>query len=423
MHILFLSDNFPPETNAPATRLVEHARVWVRSGHRVTVVTCAPNFPEGRVYAGYSNRWHQRETIDGIEVVRVKTYIAPNRGFARRVLDQLSFMASGSIAALFVARPDVVVATSPQFFAALGGWFVAALRRAPFVFELRDLWPESIAAVGALRQSALLRELERLELFLYRRASAVVAVTEAFRANLIARGIDAAKIVVVRNGVDLSRYAPQARDVEFARRFGVEDKFVIGYLGTHGMAHALPRVLEAANLLRRRHDLHFLFIGAGAARDALIARARELALDNVSFHASVPKDDMPRAWSLCDVALIHLKDEPVFATVIPSKLFECFGMGVPVLFAGPEGEAAAIVRATGSGLAVPAEDPAALAAAITQLADDRVALQSMAAASRRAASACDRGQLAQVMLAALESTVSPSARVEPATSRVSATPN
>ena len=403
MHILFLSDNFPPESNAPATRLVEHARVWVRAGHRVTVVTCAPNFPEGRVHAGYANRWHQRETVDGIEVVRVKTYIAPNRGFARRILDQLSFMASGALASMFVARPDVVVATSPQFFAAVAGWLVAALRRRPFVFELRDLWPESIRAVGALRQPALIRALEGLELFLYRRADAVVAVTEAFRANLVARGIEADKVAVVRNGVDLSRYAPRERDPAFARAYGVEGKFVVGYLGTHGLAHALQRVLDAAERLRDRRDVHFLFVGAGAARDTLVADASARGLDNVSFHASIPKQDMPRAWSLCDVALIHLKDEPVFSTVIPSKLFECFGMGVPVLFAGPDGEAAGIVRSSGAGVSVAPERPAELAAAIVRLADDRVGLRRMARASRAAAGEHGREKLALAMLDVLGS--------------------
>ena len=151
MHILFLSDNFPPERNAPASRVYEHACYWVRWGHRVTVITCAPNFPEGKVYAGYRNRWYQVEEVDGIRVVRVKTFIAKNEGVVRRTLDYLSFMVAGFGAGLLQLRPDVVVATSPQFFTSVAGWAVAALRRLPFVFELRDLWPASISAVGALQ--------------------------------------------------------------------------------------------------------------------------------------------------------------------------------------------------------------------------------------------------------------------------------
>jgi colanic acid biosynthesis glycosyl transferase WcaI len=404
VHVLFLSDNFPPETNAPATRLHEHAREWVALGHRVTVVTCAPNFPEGRLHPGWENRWCQRSRLDGIDVVRVKTYIAPNRGFAGRIADYLSFLASGGVAALFQREPDVVVATSPQFFAAVAGWLVAALRRKPFVFELRDLWPESIQAVGAMRPSLALRTLEALELFLYRRAARVVAVTEAFRENLVRRGIDARKIEVVRNGVDLTRYAPRPRDRELEELWGLRGKRVVGYLGTHGMAHALHRAIEAAELLRDRRggrasDVHFLFVGAGAARDALVGLARAKGLTNVSFHPSVPKDDMPRVWSLCDLALVHLRDDPLFASVIPSKIFESFGMGVPVLFAGPDGEGAEIVRSARAGLTVPAEDPRALAEAILGCSDADLAACS--AAARAAAPEHDRAGNARRMLGVL----------------------
>jgi len=390
LRILFLSDNFPPETNAPATRLHEHAREWIALGHRVTVITGAPNFPEGKVYPGYENRLYQRETIDGIDVVRVKTYISANRGFAGRILDYLSFMVAGGIAALFQERPDVVVATSPQFFTSVAGWAVAALRRRPFVFELRDLWPDSIQAVGAMRSKLALRALEQLELFLYRRAARVVSVTRSFRDNLARRGIDREKVAVVRNGVDLSRYAPLPRDTQLAREFGLEGKFVVGYLGTHGMAHALHRVLEAAAALRHRADVHFLFVGAGAAREALLQQASELGLSNVSFHASMPKETMPRVWSLCDLGLVHLKREELFTTVIPSKIFECFGMGVPVLFAGPDGEGAAIVHEHEAGVVVPAADSAALCNAILRLADDRRELARLSTNARTAAPSFDR---------------------------------
>lgn len=404
MHILFLSDNFPPETNAPATRVFEHARIWAREGHRVTVVTCAPNFPEGKVYAGYENRWLKRETIEGVHVVRVKTYIAANKGFGARILDYLSFMLMGSLAALFVRKPDVVVATSPQFFCALGGWLVAALRRKPFVFELRDLWPESIKAVGAMQQSAAIRWLERLEMFLYYRADAIVAVTGAFRENLDARGINVRKIHVIRNGVDLSRYAPRERDELFAHKLGVSGKFVIGYLGTHGMAHALHRVVEAAELLRNHPEVHFLFVGAGAMRDALVEQARDRRLTNVSFHASVPKEEMPHVWSVCDLGLVHLKDQDVFRTVIPSKIFECFGMGVPILYAGPDSEGAQIIRDAGAGVVLPAEQPHEIANAVLELLSDREQVRLLARNACAAAPDFDREHNALEMLQVLART-------------------
>lgn len=401
MNILFLTDNFPPETNAPATRTHAHARRWVRAGHRVTVVTGAPNFPAGELHAGWRNRWFAREELDGIQVIRVKTFISANQGTLFRMLDYLSFMVMGFVGALVPRKPDLVVATSPQFFTAVAGWAVAAVRRKRFVFELRDLWPASIAAVGALRESRFLRAMERVELFLYRRAWRIVAVTHAFRADLVARGIDGAKIAVVTNGVDLESITPRERDAACARSYGVEGRFVVGYLGTHGMAHALDRVLDAADQLRERDDIHFLFVGDGAAKAKLVAECERRELTNVSFHAPVAKHAMPALWSLCDLALVHLKDTPVFETVIPSKIFEAMGAGRTVLFAGPSGEGARIVDEADCGVTVPAEDSAALARAVCRLADDDVERERLARNAHRAAPRYSRDALAARMLQVL----------------------
>lgn len=369
--ILFLTENFPPETNAAATRVYERAVYWVQWGYDVTVITCAPNFPQGRLFPGYRNAWHRTETMDGIKVVRVKTFIAANAGVLFRTLDFLSFMVTGSVAGLLHRpRPDVVVATSPQFFAAVAGWVVAALKRRPFVFELSDLWPASIVAVGAMKPSLSLRLIEKLELFLYSRAQAVVALTNAFKDNLVSRGVDPAKVAVVTNGVDLPRYQPRPRDLALARQFGLEGKFVVGYVGTHGMAHGLKNVLDAAALLIDRDDVRVILVGNGAEREALIANAQARGLANVVFVPPQPKDAIPAIWSLCDVALVHLRNSPVFTTVIPSKMFEAMGMGLPLLMVLPDGEAKGIVEAEATGLWVPPEDPAALAAAIRHLASD-----------------------------------------------------
>lgn len=401
MRILFLSDNFPPETNAPATRLHEHATRWVRAGHDVTVITCAPNFPEGKLFAGYENRWRQVETIDGIRVVRVKTYITANEGFVRRTLDYMSFMVTGFVAGLFEKRTDVVVSTSPQFFCALGTWALSGVRRLPWVFELRDLWPASIVAVGAMGRSPVIRLLEKLELFMYRRADAIVSVTESFREDLVSRGIDRAKIHVVINGVDLDRYAPRPRDQALARQFGLEGKFVLGYMGTHGMAHALDRVLDAAELLRGRDDVAFFFAGSGAERARVERIVAERGLANVRMIPRQPKEAMPALWSLCDLALIPLRDTPVFSTVIPSKLFEAMGMGVPVLMSLPEGEATAIVRRTGCGVCVAPEDSRAMADAVLSLADDGERMAALRSASAAAAPEYSRDRQAGRMVEVL----------------------
>lgn len=402
MKILFLSENFPPETNAAATRVYERALYWVKQGHQVTILTSAPNFPQGRLHDGWQNRWHQTEAMDGLRVVRVKTYIAANRGTARRTLDFISFMITAFCAGLFEKRPDVIAATSPQFFAAVGGWMLSAVRRVPFVFELGDLWPASIVAVGAMRPSLPLRLMEKLELFLYRRSACVAALTHAFKKDLVRRGIPEKKIAVVMNGVDLWRYQPQDRDPDLAQVWGLEGKFVIGYVGTHGMAHGLDNILDAAEILKDRDDIRFLLAGDGAERAALIERAQAETLHNVVFLPPQPKAMMPRVWSLCDVALVHLKDQPAFAEVIPSKMFEAMGMGLPVLMALPEGEASAILNSDGAGLHIPAEDPKALAEAATRLCDEPGLRSRLAKQSLKSAPLHSREQQAKQMIDVLE---------------------
>ncbi len=401
MRIMFFSDNFPPETNAAATRVFERAVYWARWGHDVTVITCAPNFPDGKVFAGYSNRWRYIENLSGIRVVRVKTYMAPNAGTLRRTLDFLSFMISGFIASLFEKRPDVVVATSPQFFAAVAGWAAAASRWRPFVFELGDLWPKSIAAVGAFRPGLVLRTLEHLELFLYRRAACVVALTHAFRDDLIARGIDGDKVAVVVNGVDISRYGPRPKDPAMLDAWKLKDRFVLGYVGTHGMAHGLGNILDAAERLRDAPEIGFLLVGNGAERQSLISDARARGLENVTFGPPQPKHKMPEVWSLCDVALVHLRDAEAFKEVIPSKMFEALAMGLPLLMVLPKGEASDIAERERVGLWVPPEDPDALAQAARTLAGQPELCRGMTVRTKDIAEKYSREKQARRMLAVL----------------------
>lgn len=405
MHILFLSDNFPPEVNAPASRTFEHCREWVEAGHRVTIVTCAPNFPKGKVFDGYRNALWQVEEMAGIRVIRVWTYITANEGFVKRILDYQSFMVAATLAALFVRRVDVVLGTSPQLFTACAAYAVSRLKRIPYVFELRDLWPESIRAVGAIGDSRLLDLLEGLELFLYRKAARIVSVTQSFKRNLVSRGIDTDKIAVVTNGVDISRFKPQSRDGYLANELGLEGKFVAGYIGTHGMAHALETLLEAARRLQNDpagRDIRLLFLGDGANKQKLVAQAKAMGLANVVFVDSVPKEQVVRYWSLLDVSIIHLKKTDLFTTVIPSKLFECMGMGIPVLH-GVAGESAEIVEREGCGQVFEPENVEDLCIGLLAMKSrpklrDGYREKGLAAASRY-----DRKELALRMLKEIES--------------------
>ncbi|MER9052095.1 glycosyltransferase family 4 protein [Mesorhizobium sp. M0923] len=407
MHILFLSDNFPPEVNAPASRTFEHCREWVAAGHKVTVVTCVPNFPKGRVFAGYRNRLWQKEEMSGICVIRVWSYITANEGFARRVADYVSYMVSALAAALFVRSADVVIGTSPQFFTACAAYGIGRLKRIPFVFELRDLWPESIRVVGAMKRSLVLDRLEKLELFLYRKAALIVSVTFSFRENLAMRGIDGDKVRVVTNGLDLDRFKPRCKDQTLVERHGLAGKFVSGYIGTHGMAHRLETILEAAEILSRQpggEKYCFLFLGDGANKEELVALAAAKRLKNILFVDSVPKEEVVKYWSLLDASIIHLKRDDLFKSVIPSKLFESMGMGIPILH-GVEGESALIVERDDVGLAFQPENAEELSRRLRELCENAALWRRLSTNGLHASRRYDRRVLAAKMLQYLEDLV------------------
>ena len=368
MNILFLTHYFPPEVNAPASRTFDHCREWVREGHAVTVVTNTPNHPKGEVYPGYRNRLFQREERDGIQVIRLFTYVTANEGIAKRTLNFILFFFMSVLAAPFLPRCDVVVSTSPQFFAGLAGYVVGRLKRAPWVLEIRDLWPESILSVGAISNQKIIRLLESLEAFAYRKADAIVSVTDAFKVHIEARG-GRGKVSVIKNGVDLSLFKTAPRDRAFAEELGVDGKFVAAYVGTHGMAHGLDTILDAAGRLDTEPGIVFLLVGEGSEKRRLERKRDEMGLTNVVMLGQQPKECMPRLWSVSDVSLVLLRKLDLFTTVIPSKIFESMAMGKPIVL-GVLGESRAIVEAAGAGVGIEPEDAGALAEAVRKLASD-----------------------------------------------------
>lgn len=404
MEILFLTDNFPPEVNAPASRTYEHACVWVALGHRVTVVTCVPNFPKGHVYSGYRNKLWQREQMDGIKVVRVWSYIAANKGFFKRTLDFISYSISSFIAGLFL-KADVIVATSPQFFTALAGRTLSYWKRRPWIMEVRDLWPESIKTVGAMTDNAFIRYFEWEESRCYRSAQKIVVVTDSFKQTLISRGIPASKIDVVKNGVDRTMFIPIKKDEVLCRELGLQGKRIIGYIGTHGMAHRLDFILECARQLQSENNVHFLFIGAGAEKQHLLQLKETWNLSNVTMLDSVPKSDVKRYISILDVALINLKRSPLFTTVIPSKIFENASMQIPILM-GVEGEAKDIISQYGAGLCFRPEDQDDFLNKLNHLLNDSDCYQKCKEGCARLAADFDRRVLAKKMLKVIEDVVS-----------------
>jgi glycosyltransferase involved in cell wall biosynthesis len=379
----------------------------VEAGRQVTVITCAPNFPNGRVFKGYRNRLWQTEDMEGIRVIRVWSYITRNDGFTKRILDYLSFMVAAFLAALFVRRVDVIIGTSPQFFTACAAYATSVVKRRPWIFELRDIWPESIRTVGAMKGERLLNLLEKLELFLYHKATSVVVVTNAFKRNLIGRGVDDTKIFVVTNGVDISRFTRIPKDKKLLADLNLEDAFVAGYIGTHGMAHGLDTLIDAAHTLANSElsaRIHILMVGDGAHRQRLEDRAKAEGLKNIRIINSVPRHDVIRYWSLLDVSIIHLKKSELFTSVIPSKMFECMAMEIPILH-GVEGESADIVLEHDIGLTFEPENHNQLVERLITLHDDWDVRARLANNGPIAALNYDRKLLAEKMLSIIEDCV------------------
>ena len=353
MKILFLTDNFPPEVNAPATRTYEHCKHWVTLGYEVKVLTCNPNFPHGKTYKGYKNKLYQKEFIDGIEVIRVWSYMTANKGFTKRVLDYLSYAFFAFIVGLF-QKFDLIIATSPQFFTTWAGWGLAKIKRKPWIFELRDIWPESLRTVGALKDDKILNFLEKIELALYKDANHVVAVTNAFKTNLINRGIDGSKISVVTNGSNNDLFTVRPKNEKILKDLNLQGKFIVGYIGTHGMAHSLDFIIRSISKINDE-TIHFLFIGDGAIKEDIVKLSKSLKQVNTTFLDAISKEEVPLYLSVCDVSLAPLKNRKNFREVIPSKIFEASAMGKPTLL-GVQGQAQEIIEKYGAGLCFIPED-------------------------------------------------------------------
>ena len=368
MRILFFSHYFPPEGNAPASRTYENCKRWVCDGHDVTVVTCAPNVPNGVVYEGYKNRLRSKEVVDGIKVIRVWTFMAANKGAKRRILNFVSYMVTAVAFSIFGKRPDIVIGTSPQFFCGWAGLIFSKLRRTPFVLEIRDLWPESIQAVGAMQNKSALRFLEWLELRMYAGADHIVTVGEGYRQRLLEKKVPAERLSVVSNGVDRAHFSPREKDQDLVEKYGLQDKFVCSYVGTIGMACALDVVVRAAKALKDegRHDVLFLLVGDGAVKSELEAESQRLGLSNIVFTGRQDKSMIPAFLSVSDVCLVHLRKTDLFTSVMPSKIFEAAGMARPVIM-GVAGDAADLVRTARMGIFMEPENDIDLADAVKKM--------------------------------------------------------
>jgi glycosyltransferase involved in cell wall biosynthesis len=376
MKILYVSQYFPPEMGAPAARAAELSRHWAAAGHEVTVLTGFPNHPTGVVPPEYRRKLRRlvaREQTDGVNVIRTWLLPFPNRKAYERILNYSSFCASAASTGLFLARPDVVIATSPQLLVALSGWWLARCKRVPFVFEVRDLWPESLAAVGVGDANSLLhRTLAGIAAFLYRHSDRIAVVTPAFEDYLVEHWrVPREKISVIENGVETSLFAPEplTGDAEtgLRRELGVEGKFVVSYIGTMGMAHGLETIIAAALQLQDANpEIAFLIVGEGAEKDRILSLARERGLNNLRFIDQQPRERIPAYIRASDVCLVLLKKAEVFKTVIPTKMLEFMSCARPVIL-GVDGQARNILEEARGGLVIEPENSVDLVNAIRYL--------------------------------------------------------
>jgi colanic acid biosynthesis glycosyl transferase WcaI len=377
MKILYISHYFPPEVNAPAVRVSEMSERWAEQGSDVTVLTCFPNHPSGVIPEEYRGLWRWSESRGLTKVIRTYVYAAPNKGFLRRIMNYLSFMLSSIVFGTWiVGKPDVVIATSPQFFVAVAGYVISRLKRAKFIFEVRDLWPEEIVAVGAIKNKFVIGLLEKIEMFLYKKADLIVAVAQGTLEILQRRGISGDKMVLLPNGVDIEHFRGVKQGQDIKKELGLSSKFVVGYIGTHGMAHKLDIVLETASLLREQEDIAFLFVGDGAEKEKLISQARCMSLRNVIFHPQIPRDKIPAYYSACDTCLVPLRKADLFTKNIPSKIYEIMASMRPIIIS-TDGESRKLVESSGAGLAAKPEDPQDLARKILFLKSNGKTCQEM----------------------------------------------
>lgn len=383
MKILILTQYFPPEPGACAARNSEHAAYWAKAGHRVEVDTAFPNYPSGIIPKNYKGKWLVRESRDDYLIIRSWVYATPNRAMWRRVLASATFMISGFLSGLCCAqRPNIIIASSGPFFVSVLGYLLSIFKRAPFVFEVRDILPQQAIDVGMLKNKFLIRFLIMTEEFLYRRARCVVTVAEASQRSLVQRGVPPEKCFTVENGISANFFIPGSRENIIRETFGWKNKFIAMYIGTHGVSQGLYSLLETAEQLQDYKDIHFVFVGDGAEKPGLIQYAREHNLKNIEFLPLQNKERMPLFYAAADVCFAPLRKGNYFELNIPSKIFEIMACARPIIL-GAGGQSRKIIEESGGGLAVTPESSSEYAQALLRLYQDPVLAHSLSEKGRQ----------------------------------------
>jgi colanic acid biosynthesis glycosyl transferase WcaI len=375
MKIQYLSQYFPPEMGAPAARVSELSQLWAKTGHDVTVLTGFPHYPSGVVpeeYRAKLRRLIMRENCDGVRIERTWLATLPNGKTWERIVNYTSFTVSAALRGSFLDSPDVVIATSPQLLECLAGLWIATLKGVPLVFEVRDLWPESLTLdADSFLNRRVRTVLTRISELLYCRARHIVVVTPAFKKHIIEHyNVAPEKISIVMNGVDPEIFTPDGETGSAVEKFQLAGKFVVSFIGVLGNAHGLSTVVHAAARLQEtRPDVLIVLVGEGADKSNVQALAAEMGVRNLLIIGQQPRNGIPALIRASSACMVLLKKSDVFKTVIPTKMLEFMACGRPVIL-GVEGQARELVEKADCGVCVPPEDSASLAGAIEQLHDD-----------------------------------------------------
>jgi glycosyltransferase involved in cell wall biosynthesis len=364
MHVLILSQWYPPE---PDLRIHALARELTARGHKVTAITGFPNYPSGKIYPGYRQRLWQWEKRDDVRILRLTLYPSHDRSALRRIVNYASFAVSASCFGPFLCgQADIIWVYHPPLTIGIPACWLSLIKHIPFVYEIQDMWPETIAATGMMSNAVVLHMLGAMARCIYKKAKAITVISPGFKRNLISKGVPENKIHVIPNWADEEIYRPVPADAALAEEYGFTGRFNIVFGGNLGAAQAMQNVLAVAALLRDLADVQFVLIGDGVDEQALRQRAAEQGLKNVHFIGRQPAERMPHFFALADALLIHLKNDPLFAITIPGKTMAYLASGRPIICA-VAGDTADIVQNTGAGLICPPEDPQALAQCVRDL--------------------------------------------------------
>ncbi|GAA0780830.1 glycosyltransferase family 4 protein [Hathewaya limosa] len=383
MKILFLTQYCPPEVGAPQNRIFEFAKQLKKFGHEVTILTAMPNYPKGEIFEEYRGKKLVKEEIDGIKIVRTSIYATKSKSFTKRLRNYLSFTFSSVLTGCkHIEEQDVVITESPPLFLGWSGYVIAKRKKAKFIFNVSDLWPESAVKLDVLHNKALIKASTWLEEFCYKKAAAVTGQTQGIVDNIVGRGFEKEKVHLITNGVDTEFFKPENRDEEFRKKIGIENKFALCYAGIHGLAQGLEVIVNAAEILKDKKDIQFVFIGDGPEKQKLIDMTKEKGLNNITFLPVQLKPNMPRIIASMDGTIIPLKKLDIFKGALPSKMFEALSSELPIVLA-VEGEAEKLINNAKAGIVVEPENSQEIADAVLKLYEDKKLRKELGANGRK----------------------------------------